>query len=158
MRRYIPAILLMLLPVTAYAAPEIGKPAPDFTATAIDGKSVNPSDYKGKIVVMEWNNPGCPFVHKHYDSGNMQKLQSYAQSKGAVWLTVNSAGKGREGSMTQEQATAYLQTNHAAPTHYINDNDGSIGKLYGAKTTPHMFIIDASGNIRRRCSIAGQRA
>ncbi len=139
--------LVMLAPMSAHAAAEIGKPAPDFTATAIDGATVKPSDFAGKVVVLEWNNPGCPFVHKHYDGGAMQKLQSYATGKGVVWLTVNSSGADREGSMSNDDAKTFFKAQHLASTHYILDPEGTIGKAYGAKSTPHMFVIDAKGNI-----------
>jgi len=139
--------LCLLLPAAAYADATIGQPAPDFTATAVDGKTVKLSDYKGSIVVLEWNNPDCPFVHKHYDSGNMQSVQSYAKSKNVTWLTINSGAPGREGNITDAQATDYIAHNKAMPTHYILDPSGAIGKLYGAKSTPHMFVIDAKGNL-----------
>jgi peroxiredoxin len=138
---------LLLFPVCAQAAPEIGKPAPDFTATAVDGATVKPSDYPGKIVVMEWNNPLCPFVRKHYDSGSMQKLQAYAREQNVVWLAVNSGGPGKQGNMDTQQAKDYIAHNHLTVTHYILDPKGAIGRLYGAKATPHMFIIDTRGNI-----------
>ena len=139
--------LLFLAPVSAHAAVEIGKPAPVFTATAVDGATVKPSDYLGKIVVVEWNNPGCPFVHKHYDGGSMQALQSYATGKGVVWLAINSGAPGREGNMTNDEAKAFITGHKLAVTHYILDPEGNIGKLWGAKSTPHMFVIDAKGNI-----------
>jgi peroxiredoxin len=139
--------LLLLAPAGAFALPEVGKPAPEFTATAVDGAAVKPADFAGKIVVMEWNNPGCPFVHKHYDSSNMQKLQAYAAGKGVVWLTVNSSGPDRQGNMTVDQAKDYIAKQKMTVTHYILDPEGKIGRLYGAKSTPHMFVIDAKGNI-----------
>lgn len=140
-------LLMLAMPCSAFAAADIGKPAPDFTAAAIDDSLIHLADLKGKIVVLEWNNPGCPFVHKHYDSGNMQKLQAYAKSKGVVWLTVNSGAQGREGNMDTTQAKAYVAENKAVPTHYILDPEGEIGHLYGAKATPHMFVIDAKGTV-----------
>src|SRR5271170_5328162 len=121
MRRHLQIILstlFLLIPLSANAAPEIGKPAPDFTATAVDGATVKPSDYVGKIIVLEWNNPGCPFVHKHYDSGSMQKLQTYAAKKGVVWLTVNSGAPGKEGNMSVDEAKAYITDQKLAATHY----------------------------------------
>src|SRR5271156_4983868 len=139
--------LFLIIPLSANAAPEIGKPAPDFTATAVDGATVKPSDYVGKVVVLEWNNPGCPFVHKHYDGGNMQKLQAYAADKGVVWLTVNSSAPGKQGHMDNALAKDYIDKDNLASAHYILDPEGKIGRMYGAKTTPHMFVIDAKGNI-----------
>src|SRR6476659_2797567 len=91
--------LFSLISAVAYALPEPGKPAPDFTATAIDGSTVKLSDYRGKIVVLEWHNPLCPFVRKHYGSGNMQGLQRYAIDKGVTWLRINSAAPGKQGYM-----------------------------------------------------------
>ncbi len=135
----------------AAAAPEngttlVGKAAPDFTTTDIDGKSVKLSDLKGKIVVLEWNNPECPFVVKHYDSKNMQKIQAEATAKpDVVWLSVNSSAEGLQGHMTAAQAKEYVTKQDAKPSHYILDSKGEIGKLYQAKTTPHMFVIDKEG-------------
>jgi len=147
MRSLILAVAFMCLPAAAFAAAEIGKPAPAFTVTAVDGATVKPSDYKGKIVVLEWNNPGCPFVHKHYDGGNMQKLQAYAHGKGVIWLTINSSAPGREGNMGNAQAKDYIASQKIVATHYILDPQGTVGRLYGAKSTPHMFVIDKAGNI-----------
>jgi peroxiredoxin len=139
--------LLLLAPVAASALPELGKPAPDFTTTAVDGAQVKPSAFLGKVVVLEWTNPGCPFVEKHYRSNNMQKLQAYAVDKGVVWLSVNSSGPNREGNMLTDQAKEYVIAAKVASSHYILDPEGKIGKLYGAKSTPHMFVIDAKGNM-----------
>lgn len=148
LRSFITLCAVFLLSAgAALAAPEIGKPAPDFTATDQDGKSVKLSDFKGKIVVLEWNNPECPFVVKHYSSGNMQKLQAYARGNKAVWLTVNSSAAGREGSLTADQAKAMLKEKNMSVDHYLIDPEGMVGKLYEAKATPHMFVIDAAGNV-----------
>ena len=150
MRRHLQVVLsalFLLAPLNANAAPAIGQPAPDFTAMAVDGAKVKPSDYVGKVVVVEWNNPGCPFVHKHYDGGNMQALQAYATGKGVVWLAINSGGPGREGNMTNAEAKEFISAQKLVVTHYILDPEGNIGRLYGAKSTPHMFVIDAKGNI-----------
>lgn len=130
----------------AHAA-DTGQPAPDFSAKDIAGAEQSLSLHKGKIVVLEWNNPECPFVVKHYGSNNMQQLQQYAKDKGVVWLTINSGAPGKQGNMNDEQAKAYLAKSKAAPSAYILDPEGKIGKLYGAKTTPHMFVIDAAGNL-----------
>lgn len=138
---------LTLLPLTVQAAPQVGKPAPDFTGTTIEGKTVKLSEQKDKMVVLEWHNPGCPFVKKHYDGGNMQKLQEYAKSKNIVWMTINSGAEGKQGNMTADQAKEMFAVNKLASSHYILDPSGTIGKLYEAKTTPHMFVIDFKGNI-----------
>ena len=156
MKNYISTLLsalLFLTPLNSNAATEIGKPAPDFTATAVDGATIKPSDYLGKIVVMEWNNPGCPFVHKHYDSGSMQALQDYATKKGVVWLTINSGAASKQGNMSVDEAKKYIVSQKLSVTHYILDSEGTIGKLYGATTTPHMFITDAKGNIAYKGAI-----
>lgn len=133
--------------VTAFAAAQVGKPAPDFTATDIKGKTHKLSDYKDKIVVLEAYNLDCPFCANHFKSGAMQELQQWAASKGVVWLLVNSAGK-RSGSY-RDAATAKkewdeLKIKAAA---WIDDHDGKVGKLYGMKTTPHMIVIDPKGSV-----------
>lgn len=120
-------------------------PAPDFQVTDISGAPQSINQYKGKIVVLEWTNPECPFVKKHYGSGNMQQLQKYAVSKNIVWLSINSSAPGKEGNMDNAQAQANVAQAGAHPTAYILDPSGKIGQLYGAKTTPHMFVIDARG-------------
>ncbi len=129
----------------AAKAPVVGQVAPDFTATDIEGKEVKLSDLKDKIVVLEWNNPGCPFVIKHYETTNMQKLQSEVAAKGVVWLSINSSAEGMEGNLTKEKARDYVQLGGAKPAHYILDPKGEIGNLYQAKTTPHMFVIGKDG-------------
>jgi peroxiredoxin len=142
------ALLSMLVAATAaFAAPAPGDVAPDFSLTDIQGQKHSLSDYKGKYVVLEWNNPGCPFVHKHYDSGNMQKLQSEERAKGVVWLTINSAAANRQGSLSDDELSKYVKDQHASPTAYLRDPDGTVGHLYGAKTTPHMFVINPDGKL-----------
>lgn len=127
------------------ATAEIGQAAPDFTATDIDGKTVRLSDFKGKTVVLEWVNPECPFVKRHYQSGNMPSLQKEATSDGVVWLTVNSGSKGEQGDYSPDEVKAWSKEKGAAMTSYLRDSDGKIGKSYGAKTTPHMFVVDPKG-------------
>lgn len=129
----------------AQAEPEIGKPAPEFTGTDSNGKEVKLSDFKGKIVVLEWTNPECPYVVKHYDSKNMQKLQEEATAKGVVWLSINSSADGKQGNQTGEAANAYIAEKGAKATARVLDAKGEIGKAYDAKTTPHMFVIDKEG-------------
>ena len=129
----------------AQAAPEIGKPAPEFTGTDTNGKEVKLSDFKGKIVVLEWTNPECPYVVKHYDSKNMQKLQEEATAKDVVWLSINSSADGKQGNQTGEAANAYMTEKGSKPTARLLDPKGEIGKAYDAKTTPHMFVIDKEG-------------
>lgn len=140
-------LTLALLPLStaAMAAPEIGKPAPEFTATDTNGKTVALADLKGKTIVLEWTNHECPFVVKHYGSGNMQALQAEATTDGVVWVSINSSAKGKEGNTTAEEANKIIADQKALPTHKILDESGEIGKLYDAKTTPHMFVIDKNG-------------
>lgn len=126
-------------------APVVGQPAPDFSTTDIDGKAVKLSDLKGKIVVLEWNNPECPFVLKHYDTKNMQKLQADATAKDVVWLSINSSAEGQQGNIDSVKAKEYVTKAEAKPSHYILDPKGEIGNLYQAKTTPHMFVIGKDG-------------
>lgn len=133
--------------VQASSEIEIGKPAPDFTATDIHGKEVKLSDFKGKDVVLEWSNPFCPFVVKHYGAGNMQAVQKKAVEGGAVWLTIVSSAKEKQGNMTAEEAIAYEKEVAANATTRILDEAGTIGHLYGAKTTPHMFVINKDGTL-----------
>jgi peroxiredoxin len=134
------------LSLSAYAV-RVGDPAPDFTATDSYGQTQKLSEYKGKFVVLEWTNNGCPYTQKHYDSGNMQSLQKQWTAKGVVWLTVLSSARGEQGYMTASQENAYIGKVHADPTAAILDPQGAIGHLYAAKTTPHMFVIDPSGKL-----------
>jgi peroxiredoxin len=131
----------------ALAAPTVGQPAPPFTAVDTQGKSVSLDHYKGKAVVLEWVNPGCPFVHKHYDSGNMQATQVDAQTKGVVWLAVNSTARGHADYRTPQAMTQWMQAQKAAPTDTLMDSSGQLGKAYGARTTPQLFVIDPSGTL-----------
>lgn len=124
---------------------EIGKAAPDFTGTDSNGNPVKLSDHKGKIVVLEWSNNECPFVVKHYGSKNMQTLQKEAATDGVVWLTVLSSAKGKEGYVEPAQANQIVTDMDSMRTATIMDESGAIGHLYGAKTTPHMFVIDKEG-------------
>ena len=142
------AITLALLAgvaAPAYAKLEPGDKAPDFSAPAADGAQVTLSSLQGKIVVLDWANYGCPFDHMHYASGNLPTLQQKYTGKGVVWLSVMSSAPGKEGYFTQAQLKEEDEKNNNHATHVIMDSDGKIGKLYGAKTTPHMFIIDTKG-------------
>lgn len=124
---------------------EVGKPAPDFTLTDINGKSYALSELKGKTVVLEWINPECPFVRRHYETGNIPALQKEATSDGVVWLSINSGSKGSEGDYDPAQVKSWLAEKHAAPTAYFRDSEGKVGHAYGAKTTPHMYVINQDG-------------
>jgi peroxiredoxin len=139
------AAVMLTLSVAAHAAPELGKPAPDFTAVDQDGKPVKLSDAKGKIVVLEWYNKGCPFVKKHYGSNNMQGLQKKYGKKGVVWYSIISSKEGKEGYLTPEQAKAELKGMGSKAI--LLDPKGDVGRLYQAKTTPHMFVIGKKGEL-----------
>ncbi len=138
--------MLLALMATGLAV-RIGEPAPDVTAVDSNGKSQRLFDYKGKYVVLEWHNQGCPYTRKHYESGNMQRLQKEWTAKGVVWFTVISSAPGTQGYMTPTQENAYVKQMNAAPTAVLMDPGGTLGHLYGAKTTPHMFIIDPKGTL-----------
>ncbi len=140
------ASILLLASVSAFAAdPQIGKAAPTFTLTDINGKSVSLNDYKGKYVVLEWINHGCPFVKKHYETGNMQALQKEATDKGAIWLSIASSAKGKEGHMTAAEWQREVQAQKSSQTAVLLDEKGKVGRSYGAKTTPHMYVINPEG-------------
>jgi len=132
----------------ALAKPVIGQPAPDFSVADSSGHTQTLSTYKGKTVVLEWNNPECPFVRKHYGSGNMQKLQASALAQGAIWLTVNSGATGKQGHLDASGAQAYVAKVGGKESAYLLDADGTVGHLYDAKTTPQMAVIDAQGVLR----------
>ncbi len=132
---------------TAHAAPEVGKPAPEFSAVDSNGKTVKLSDFHGKTVVLEWTNDGCPYVKKHYGSGNMQSLQKDAAAKGIVWLTIVSSAPGKQGYVDGAGANGLTKSRGAAPAAVLLDPDGAVGHLYDARTTPHMFIADAAGTL-----------
>lgn len=138
-----PAVLV--LPRLAHAAVRIGAPAPDFTAIDSNGQPVHLADFRGRIVVLEWTNDGCPFVGKWYRSGAMQALQRDATALGAVWLTVISSAPGEQGYADGQRANELTRARHAAPAHVLLDADGRVGHLYGAETTPHIFVIDRQG-------------
>ena len=139
-------VVLTLFALSALAV-KAGDPAPDFTGTDSHGQTRKLSDYRGKFVVLEWHNNGCPFTRKHYESGNMQRLQKEWTSKGVVWFTVISSAPGTQGYVTADQENEYMQKMHAAPTAALLDPKGEIGHLYGAKTTPDMFIINPEGQL-----------
>lgn len=125
--------------------PSIGKAAPDFTLLDSYGKKHTLSEYKGKFVVLEWFNPDCPFVKRHYASENMQKLQEEYTKKDVIWLIINSSAPGKQGHCTPELANRLVKEKHASPTAFLLDHEGEVGKKYGAKTTPHMFVINPKG-------------
>jgi hypothetical protein len=141
------ALLLAAAPRAA-AAVANGRPAPDFALTDIDGQAHHLSDYKGRVVVLEWNNPDCPIVHKHYDSGNIPSLQRTATADGVVWLLINSGAPGKEGAdYTAAEIKSWLRERGSVPTAYLRDPTGAVGHLYDAQTTPHLFVITADGTL-----------
>jgi peroxiredoxin len=139
------AVIAIAMP--AFATATVGEKAPAFTATDSTGKSVSLADFKGKPVVIEWTNPDCPFVQKYYSGGDMQKLQADARKQGAVWLSINSAAPGKQGHMSGADATAKMRAQGFQSTAYLLDASGDIGRAYGAKTTPHMFVIAPDGTV-----------
>lgn len=131
----------------ALASPVLGQPAPAFTATDADGRARSLADFRGKTVVLEWTNNGCPYVQKHYNSGNMQGLQKEATAEGVVWLTIVSSAPGFQGYLTGPQAKAWKAKVGAHSSDVLLDPKGLVGRAYGAKATPHMFIIDRTGKL-----------
>jgi peroxiredoxin len=143
--RILYALFAVILTSPAFALPEIGKPAPNFSLKDLSGKEHQLSDLKGKYVVLEWVNFGCPFVKKHYGSENMQGLQRQFVDKGVVWLSICSSAPGKQGNESPSAAKEGLAKFGSHATAYLVDADGKVGKLYGAKTTPQMFVIDPEG-------------
>ncbi|WP_035707489.1 thioredoxin family protein [Niveispirillum irakense] len=137
---------LLAMPALA-AAGTVGQAAPAFTGTDIDGKPVSLADYKGKLVILEWTNHGCPFVRKHYDSDNMQALQRQYTGQDVAWLTIISSAPGEQGHVTPEEAKARIGSEKWAATKVILDPAGEIGRAYDAKVTPHMYIIGKDGTL-----------
>jgi peroxiredoxin len=131
----------------AGAAATVGQPAPTFTAVDATGKTVSLADFKGKTVVLEWVNPGCPFVQKHYGAANMQATQKDATAKGVVWLAVNSTAPDAGDYLRPAEMAQWMQTQKAAATATLIDSDGKVGRAYGARTTPHMYIVDPAGKL-----------
>lgn len=139
------AAALLVVPRRASADAVVGQPAPAFTLTGTDGQTHSLSEYAGKYVVLEWLNHDCPFVRKHYGGGNMQKLQKKWTAQNVVWLSINSSAPGKQGNYPPEEANDLTKEKGAAPTAVLLDPDGTVGRAYGAKTTPHMYIVDPKG-------------
>ncbi|SFE15298.1 thioredoxin family protein [Paracidovorax konjaci] len=147
-RTLIASALALAAAGAAHAATAtVGQPAPTFTLTDTSGKPVRLADYRGRTVVLEWTNPGCPFVRKHYDSGNLPATQKGAQGQGVVWLAVNSTEKASADYLAPPQLAAWLQERKAAPTAVLMDEEGTVGRAYGARTTPHLYIVDPHGTL-----------
>ena len=136
----------ILLPLLGFAAPNVGQLAPDFALADLAGKSVKLSALKGKHVVLEWVNPDCPYVRKHYDSANMPGLQKEYRGK-VTWLTINSTREGHSEFKSPQQMQAWMKEKDAAPAATLLDRDSKVGRLYGAVTTPHMYVIDPKGTL-----------
>jgi len=141
------AVFAALASITFASVAKIGEKAPDFTLTDINGKTHTLSDYEGKTVVLEWVNPECPFVVKHYSSGNIPGLQQSATGDGIVWLSINSGTPGAQGDFAPDRVKSWMGETGAAPSAYFRDQDGTVGHLYAAKTTPHMFVITPEGTL-----------
>ena len=138
---------LIVVPELAGAAPKVGAPAPVFTSTATSGRKVSLADQKGNVVVLEWTNHDCPYVRKHYETGNMQQIQKDATGQGIVWLTIISSVPGTQGHVSPGKADELTKTRSAAPTAVLLDETGAVGKMYGATNTPHMYVIDKAGTL-----------
>lgn len=141
------SVAAVMIAIPAIAAPQIGAPAPDFTAVDTHGKEVKLSDLEGKNVILEWTNHKCPFVIKHYDSGNMQQVQKAVADEDTVWISVVSSAPGKQGHVSAAQANEIVTEAGATPTYKILDESGEIGKMFDAKTTPHLFIVGKDGNL-----------
>ena len=136
-----------LTPLGAAAQAVIGQPAPAFSAVDANGKTVSLADFKGKHVVLEWVNPGCPYVQKHYNSGNMPATQKAAIDKGVTWLAVSSTAKDAGDYRAPKDLVGWIQGKGGAPSATLMDDSGKIGRAYGARTTPHMYLIDPQGKL-----------
>lgn len=140
-------IVSMLAANAVSADVEVGTLAPDFSLSDSTGANHSLSDHTGEIVVLEWINPECPFVRKHYDSNNMQGLQKTYTEQGITWFSIDSSAPGKQGYLSAEEANAWKKTQNGAQTAVLLDPNGEVGRLYGAKTTPHMYIVDAQGTL-----------
>lgn len=136
-----------LLAGAAQAAPAVGQPAPAFTLTDTSGKTRSLAEFKGKTVVLEWTNPGCPFVRKHYDSANLPGLQKEFTGRDVVWLAINSTEKAASDYLPPQQLAAWIQGKSGTPTATLMDEEGQVGRAYGARTTPHMYIVNPQGTL-----------
>ena len=147
LRRAILALPALLLAAAAQSAPAVGQPAPAFTLQDANGRAVQLADFRGKYVVLEWTNPGCPYVRKHYDSGNMAATQQDALARGAVWLSINSTEKASFDWLEPAKLVAWQKDRKVQPTATLLDEEGTVGRAYGARTTPHMYIVDPQGRL-----------
>jgi len=160
MKKSVLTAVLSSLAISALMAldsPPVGSAAPDFSAPDSKGKTQSLSQYKGKYVVLEWFNPECPFVKKHYGGGNMQKLQEEYTGKGVVWLSIDSSAPGAEGNVSPEQGEKIITGWKGHQTALVLDPDGKVGRAYGAKNTPHMFVINPEGKVVYEGAIDSKR-
>jgi peroxiredoxin len=152
-------LVFILIVTTALSASgfangvEVGKPAPDFTIMDTKGNPVSLSDFLGKPVVLEWTNHDCPYVRKHYGSGNMQRTQSALTDEGVIWLSIISSAEGEQGYVTGSEADRLTASRGAYPTNVLLDPEGTVGRMYAARTTPHMFLIDEKGILQYQGAI-----
>jgi peroxiredoxin len=151
------AAAVLAVPALA-AGPDLGKPAPDFAAADTNGKPVKLSDFKGKLVILEWSNHQCPYVRKHYGAGNMQKTQEAARALGVTWITIISSGPGEQGHVSTAEANRLTAERNAKPNHVVLDPAGKIGRMYAARVTPHMFIIAPDGKLLYKGAIDSIRS
>lgn len=139
--------------MSAWAVDSGAVPAPDFALPDEAGNEISLNTYKGNVIVLEWTNYDCPFVKKHYKSGNIPKLQKWAEEKGAIWLSINSSAEGKQGFLKQEESEAAMKKAGSNAVHLLRDYSGYIGRIYGAQTTPHIFVINKKGNIVYRGAV-----
>ncbi|MFT3818864.1 MAG: thioredoxin family protein [Rubrivivax sp.] len=147
MKSLIASLLLSAAAPLTLAAAVVGQPAPAFTATDVNGKTVSLADFKGRHVVLEWVNPGCPYVQKHYGAANMQATQKAATDQGVVWLSVNTVAREHVDYKPPAELAAWMKNQKAAATATLMDSEGTIGRAYGARTTPHLYVINPAGTL-----------
>lgn len=148
LKRFLTLCAFLTISGAALAGAKVDNAAPNFDLVNSQGEQVSLSDYAGKYVVLEWTNHKCPYVEKHYGSDNMQELQRKYTDKDVVWLSIISSAPGKQGYVEADEANMLTETRNAAPSHVLFDPQGDVGKMYGAKTTPHMYIIDPDGQLR----------
>lgn len=144
---HLATLSMTLVSLAVQAAPKVGDSAPDFTLTDLQGKPVKLSDYRGRHVVLEWTNPNCPYVAKHYETGNMPGLQREYAQKAVVWLLISSTNPSHYEYASETQTGKWLADKKAGPTRTMLDKEGTVGRLYEARTTPHMFVVDPAGKL-----------
>ena len=146
-------ILIIFFAMNIFSLAKVGETAPNFSLINQDNKKISLEEFRGKKVVLEWTNHECPFVKRHYETGNMQKLQKELVEDDVIWLSIVSSAKGKQGYIDQDQAKKLTLTRDAYPNHVLLDEDGSVGKKFAAKTTPHMYIIDEQGLLKYQGAI-----